>query len=210
VAPNTPLLRARGILPPHVSWKRHFDLDLTPGEIVAILGPNGVGKSTLLSTIVGAATPIEGTCTVDNVPIGHLHGASRRAALAFLSQHDPTPSGFLVREHVALGSRAIDSQRDALQDLGLVELAERRIETLSGGETRRCSLAAAIAQDSRCLIADEPTNHMDPEWVARTGELLKDLADRKQKAILVVLHDIPLARRIADRIVQIEPDGPVG
>ncbi len=201
-------MQALGILPSNLNWKHSLDLTLYAGQIVVVQGPNGAGKTSLLNALTGANTPRHGTCLLDGKPVGRLHGKQRRHTLAYMPQQEPRPAGFTVRERIALGAMDDASVDDAIEALGLHQLANRPVATLSGGEARRCTVAATIAQKSRCLIADEPTNHMDPEWTAKTGRILTRLARESETALLLVLHDTQLAHAIADRIITINPDGP--
>jgi len=206
---TTALLEARQIRPRHLQWKQTVDLAVHAGEIVVIQGPNGAGTTSLLAAINGTDSTHEGLCLVDGQPVATLHGERRRQTLAYMPQQEPQPSGFTVRERVALGAKNTSSIDNALHRLGLQDLANRAVATLSGGEARRCTLAAILAQQSRCLIVDEPTNHMDPDWTERTGQILTTLAKQESRAVLVVLHNLPLANAIADRIITLGPDGTI-
>lgn len=204
------------------------DVSLTvcSGELVALLGPNGAGKSTLLRALLGLARQATGTVTVDGVPVASLSAAARARRMAYLPQHRPLAWPSPVIDVVALGryahgaapgrlgeedARAVDA---ALAACDLDGFARRATDSLSGGELARVHLARALASRADLLLADEPVAELDPRHQLRTAGHIRHFVDAGGGA-LIVLHDVALAARIADRLVflrqgRIASDGPAG
>jgi iron complex transport system ATP-binding protein len=195
-----------------------LDLRLASGECWAVLGPNGAGKTSLLHTLAGLRPPAAGRVLLDGEamagrPRRHV---ARRLGLLLQDSHDPFPAS--VRE-VALAGRfpwhspwageaageraAADA---ALARLGLAPMADRPVQTLSGGERRRLALATLLVQDPALLLLDEPTNHLDVPFQIQTLTLLRALADRG-RALLLVLHDPNLVARFCSHALLLHGDG---
>jgi len=191
---------------------RGVDIAVAPGEMVALLGRNGCGKSTLIRCLAGALTPSAGAVSLLGEP---LAGRSRRAVartLAVAPQDLSVPFAFSVREVVDLGRapyarsllaatrehpRAVD---DARADADLLGLAGRAYQRLSGGEQQRTALAMALAQEPRALLLDEPTVHLDIAHQLALLALLRRLCRERGLAVLAAMHDINLSCLLFDRI----------
>jgi iron complex transport system ATP-binding protein len=190
---------------------RGVDLRLMRGEQVALLGANGSGKSTLLRVLAGAIRPSDGRVEVLGRPIGSWDRTGLARRLTVLPQGMELPHGFRVSEVVALGrvpharSWFADSADDqeavarALADADVAELAGRGVDELSGGERQRVLVALALAQEPRLLLLDEPTAHLDIAHQISLMQLLERLRHSRGLTVLVVLHDLNLASRFADR-----------
>lgn len=193
--------------------------DLHAGEFVALLGLNGSGKSTLLETLAGLLAGYGGSCIVYGK---ELRGYSRRdlsRRVSFLPQWQFGPTGFSVRQIVAMGryphsagwtespedQRAINAALEACQ---CAHLAGRGFQTLSGGERQRALLAAALAQETKILALDEPSAHADPPLQASLFALLRDRASQGHLCIAAV-HDINLAVAFATRAILLHDGGVV-
>jgi energy-coupling factor transport system ATP-binding protein len=162
-------------------------LDVRRGEVVALTGPNGVGKTTLAKIAAGLLVPDEGD--VEHAPA------------AYLAQD---PGRHLVTERVldevALGADVARARR-ALEHVGLAAAADRHPRDLSSGERERLALAAVLATDPELLVLDEPTRGVDPERKQQLCRLLR--AEAPQRGTLVVTHDLLWAAEVADRIVSL-------
>ena len=186
-------------------------LAVRPGELVALVGPNGAGKSTLLRALAGLV-PSDGVAELDGRAVGAWSARERAVRLALVRQATGLDVAFTVREVVELGRaphagwlarlgaadhRAVGA---ALAAMGLAELAERSVRTLSGGEQQRTLLAQALAQDPAVLLLDEPTAHLD---IRHRLDLLARVRrqSRGGRAVVAALHDLDLAARFADRLV---------
>ncbi len=197
---------------------RGLDLTLAPGQLLAVLGPNGVGKTLLLHTLAGIRPPAHGRVLAQ----GRLLSAwSRRELarhLALLPQNVEDPFPATVLETVLLGRHPhisrwrwedagdVQLAREALQSVGLQGYEERDVFTLSGGERRRTAIAAVLVQSAAVFLMDEPTNHLDPSHQLETLQLLRARADAGA-AVMVTIHDANLAARFADRALLIEAAG---
>ena len=163
-------------------------LEVRRGEIVALVGPNGVGKTTLARIAAGLLSPDSGSAT--------------RARAAYLAQD---PGRHLVTERVldevALGAD-VGRARAALAELGLAGDEDRHPRDLSSGERERLALAAVLATSPEILVLDEPTRGVDPERKAELARLLR--SEAPQRGTLVVTHDLPWAAEVADRIVELD------
>jgi len=192
---------------------RGVDLVARAGELVALIGPNGAGKSTLLRVIAGLLRPSSGSVTIDDVDTVMLDRRAIARHIAVVPQVFETLFPFTVREIVALGRTSrlgplgtlgSDDTRAvarALDDIGATDLADRRIDRVSGGERQRAVLAMALAQEAGVLLLDEPTAHLDPAHQRATLERVATLARTRGIAVVAVLHDLNLAAAFASRIV---------
>jgi sulfonate transport system ATP-binding protein len=179
------------------------DLDVAPGEIVAVLGPSGCGKSTLLRQVSGLDAPTSGRVTIDGTPVV---GADPRTAVAF-QEPRLLPWRTLTR-NVALGlppGTAKDAGRARVAQLldlvGLAASAGLRPRQVSGGMAQRASLARALARNPGVLLLDEPFGALDALTRLRMQDLLLDLHAAQPATILLVTHDVEEALYLADRVV---------
>ena len=152
---------------------RGVSLEVEPNEFVGIIGPNGSGKSTLLKCIYRVLKPQAGIVKLDGTDIRELSYKKSAQSVAVLAQHNYYNFEFSVQDVVLMGrsphKRAMerDNAQDyaivaqALETVGMADMAKRSFSTLSGGEQQRVILARALAQQTPCLILDEPTNHLD-------------------------------------------------
>jgi iron complex transport system ATP-binding protein len=198
---------------------------LAAGELVALLGPNGAGKTSLVRLALGLLPSPPGAVTIDDAPLAGLDAAARARQLAYLPQQRPLAWPQRVRDVVALGRFAhgvalgrlggadADAVARALAACDIAPLADRPADTLSGGEMARVHLARALAAEAPLILADEPIAALDPRHQHEVMALFRGFADRGGGA-LVVLHDLALAARYADRLIwmkdgRIVADGPV-
>jgi iron complex transport system ATP-binding protein len=187
-------------------------LDVKPGEVVALAGPNGAGKTTLIRAISGVLKPQTGTVSVDERDLASLPAARRARFLAVVPQARNLPPAFTVWQTVLLGRTPYlgwlgqpgegDRQRVrwAMERTHTFELADRRVEQLSGGEQQRVLLARALAQECPILLLDEPTAHLDLQYQVGLLNLIRELAGEQKLAVLMALHDLNLAALYANRV----------
>ncbi|WP_439580015.1 ABC transporter ATP-binding protein [Elioraea sp.] len=183
-------------------------LTVRGGELVALVGPNGAGKSTLLRVLAGLARPDRGQVTLDGAPLAALAPRVRARRIAWLEQGARAAWGMTVREIAVLGrlphSDAAEAPvATALAAVGLDAMAGRRIDRLSGGEARRAMLARVLATVPEAMLLDEPCADLDPAQGFAVLRLLRAEAG-KGRAVIVVLHDLALAARYADRMVLLD------
>jgi iron complex transport system ATP-binding protein len=200
---------------------RHISLDVNAGEVLALIGPNGVGKSTLIRACGGSLKPIGGRIAIDGQDTYRLRVEDRAKLIAVVPQAVRLPDTFTVFETVLMGRTPYlgwlgrESEKDrsavqaALDRTSTLDLADRPIGELSGGEQQRVLIARALAQSARILLLDEPTAHLDLKHQANILSLVCDLAHEENYAVLIALHDLNLAAQYADRVALLS-NGAVG
>jgi iron complex transport system ATP-binding protein len=193
-------------------------ISFAPGEFVAILGRNGCGKSLTLHTLAGLRPPLSGTVELEGRLLTQLSRRSIAQRLGLLTQDLEEGFASTVMEslligrhpHLALLEREGTADRrlahTALTRVGLSGFAERSAETLSGGEQRRCAMAALLTQDPQVFLLDEPSNHLDPQQQLAVLGLFKEEANRG-RTVIAILHDPTLAARFADSALLLYGDG---
>ena len=174
-----------------------YSEQIPAGSITVIIGPNGCGKSTLLAAIAGDIAPDKGTITIDDVhPI--LTSATSLAAIrAMAVQNQSFTLGFTVRQIVEMAGESTQ----VLHDLGLNEIADRLVTTLSGGEAQRVAIAQAIAQKTPVLLLDEPLAAQDISSRKKIIDLLQRLAD-SGISVVVVAHSTETELTWADKVIK--------
>ncbi len=188
------------------------DGEIRSGAWVAILGPNGAGKSTFLRCLAGTERH-GGVVVVDDVRQGSVPIAEWASTVALVPQQPVVPEAMTVSEYVLLGrtahigwfraEREHDRRRvaEVLDDLDLVDFAERRLDGLSGGELQRVTLARALATDARVLLLDEPTSALDLSHQIGVLELIDRVRRERGLTVVAAMHDLTLAGRFADRLL---------
>ena len=184
------------------------DLTLIPGELVALVGPNGCGKTSLVHALLG-------TVTLDQRPITRWSRQELARRVALVPQREDTPFSWRVEEMVGFGRYArlgplspmTDQDRAAvdraLARCDVTAFRRRAVETLSGGEWQRVRIARALAQEPALLVLDEPTASLDLGHEMELFELVSELV-REGLSALVVTHHLNLAARYADRMLLLE------
>jgi iron complex transport system ATP-binding protein len=217
----SPLLSARNLaigFSPKQTLARDLSLDLLPGEIIFLLGRNGVGKSTLLRTLAGLRDPLSGTISYGSQEIESLSAKAKakyRAVLFPTQLKSPTR----VRELVSLGrlpyadwsgqiSRHDQGEIDrSLLAVGCGDWNDRWVDQLSDGEKQRVLLAKTIAQGTSILLLDEPTAFIDLPQRMELAKVLKRWARQAGRGVILSTHDLDLAMATADQIWILESGG---
>ncbi|HEX4619660.1 MAG TPA: ABC transporter ATP-binding protein [Steroidobacteraceae bacterium] len=197
---------------------RELSIEFAPGEVVAILGRNGSGKTLTLHTLAGLRQSAGGDVALDGVPLPDLKRRAVALRLGLLPQDLEDAFVTTAMETVLIGRHphlalwqwetAEDERlaRAALAAVDMGDFAARRTDTLSGGEQRRVAVAALLAQQPGIFLLDEPTNHLDPHHQLVVLGLFRDLA-RAGRTVITTLHDPTLAARFADRVLLLHGDG---
>jgi putative ABC transport system ATP-binding protein len=187
---------------------RGIDLRVPAGEVVALVGPSGIGKSSLLRCLVRLDEPAGGRVLVDGCDAAELDPCTLRRRVGLVMQAPVMLPGD-VRANLVYGmdSVAPDELVGALAATGLEPaFLDRRARELSGGEMARVAVARALVRDPGALLLDEPTAALDREAAAPIEQLVRDLAGRGL-AVLIVTHDEPQARRVATRTARLTAGG---
>jgi iron complex transport system ATP-binding protein len=187
-------------------------LNVHKGEVLALIGPNGAGKTSLIRAASGVLRPKAGQVSVLGQDITNMTPQLRATHLAVVPQARLLPANFTVHETVLLGRTPYlrwmgkPTHRDqiqvtwALERTNTLELADRLIGELSGGEQQRVLLARALAQDTPILLLDEPTAHLDLRHQSGLLNLVQELAREQHLAVLMALHDLNLVALYSDRV----------
>jgi len=185
--------------------------DVGDGRLVGVVGPNGAGKSTLLRAMNGVVEPVGGTVLVDDEAVHELPSKAASRRIASVPQETSLGFEFTVRETVEMGRHAHvprfgtdpdpEAVERAIERAEVAQFADRDVTSLSGGEKQRVLLARALAQRAPVLLLDEPTASLDVNHQVRTLELVRDLADDADRAVVAAIHDLDLAARYCDELV---------
>ncbi len=191
----------------------NIDIAVKSGQVTALLGPNGAGKSTLLKVLSGE---LPANCQIEYFGKNRdeWQASSLAKHVALLPQHSTLTFPFLAKEVAQLGAIPLTMPNSEIEALALknmritdvAHLAESRYPALSGGEKQRLHLARVLTQltqseDKKLLMLDEPTSALDLPHQHKTLKIARDLADRDNAAVVVVLHDLNLAAQYSDRLV---------
>jgi iron complex transport system ATP-binding protein len=184
------------------------------GEKICIIGPNGCGKSTLLKAIAGLIKS-EGEIYFSGIPMTKMKRWEIASKVAILRQNESIYFSYTVYETVLLGrylhikggifgsptKHDKDIVLECIERVGLIDVMDRQINTLSGGQLQRVFLAKALAQEPSLILLDEPTNHLDLKYQIELVEYLREWTQKDGNTVIGVLHDINLAMHFADKIL---------
>lgn len=187
---------------------KNISLDINDGECVILLGPNGVGKSTLISLLLGANKPQEGNIYFDNISIKEIKSKDKAAQIAYIPQviegtdltvFDTVLLGRLPYYKIYPTKADIDLVDFYLNKFNLSKLKEKQTNEISGGERQIVSIARGFIQDSKTIIFDEPTSNLDISTQLRVINFIKE--EKKNKSFIISMHDINQALQIGDKFV---------
>lgn len=195
--------------------------EVSEGEKICVIGPNGCGKTTLLKAIAGLIKT-KGEVYLSGAPISKLKRSQIASKIALLRQNETLFFSYTVYETVMLGrylhikgrlfgapgKKDRDFVLYCLEKVGLIDVKDRQINTLSGGQLQRVFLAKALAQEPKLILLDEPTNHLDLKFQIELVEYMKEWSKEEGHSVIGVMHDINLAMHFADKILLLS-DGQV-
>ncbi len=195
-----------------VSVFREINLSAREGELVALLGINGIGKSTLLNTITSLIPPIEGTITINNQDVTCFSKKKLAKIISYVSTRQIKESNLLARDLIGMGrhphtgwmgqlnKKDKEAVYQAAVDVNATHLLDKPMSNLSDGERQRVMIARALAQDTPVMVLDEPTAFLDIYNRYEIIGLLRNTAWNKGKTIVYSTHDLSIASRVSDKI----------
>ena len=196
----------------------NLDLNFEAGKLIALVGGNGIGKSTLLRTLTGIQKPLSGTVTLNEKDIHHYESLALAQNLSLVLTEKLPPSNLTVFELIALGRQpytnwlgklSADDLEKINQAIALTHidhLIDKKHHEISDGQLQIVLIARALAQDTPLIILDEPTTHLDLFHKVSVFKLLKKLSQETNKCILFSTHDIDLAIQLSDEMIVMTED----
>lgn len=196
-----------------------INLTLQSGKLASLIGANGVGKSTLLKTLMGFLPKLEGSLLLDGKDISEFSQRALARQISIVLTQKPEVQNLTVEEIVGLGRspytgffgklHANDQQivDESITAVGIEKLKNRMIQTLSDGERQKVMIAKALAQQTPVIFLDEPTAFLDFSSKVETFQLLQRMAHEMGKLVLLSTHDLELAVRFSDTLLQVNGDG---
>lgn len=195
-----------------------FSFQLEEGKLYTLIGKNGMGKSTLIKTMSRLLPPISGTIELENTSLQQLSNEQFAQTISFVFTNQPVNKELSVYELIALGRQPYTNwmhQLDAndekiieesIEVTQLKTLQDKKLHQLSDGQLQRAFVARAIAQDTKIILLDEPSNHLDLYHKVQLFRLLKQLCITQNKCILFSCHDLDLALQLSDGMLVIKEE----
>jgi len=212
------MARSLGIAVGQRQLVTELSLEFRRGEMTAILGRNGSGKTLTLHTLAGLRRPQQGTVRLGGVSLEQMKRRDVARRIGLLMQDFEESFTTTALESVLIGrhphldpwqwetSEDERIARESLARVNMQDFANRTTDALSGGERRRVAIASLLAQSPQIFLLDEPTNHLDPQHQLAVLELFRALADAG-RTVIATLHDPTLAARFSDRVILLFGDG---
>ena len=197
---------------------KNLNLSLEKGKLIALIGANGIGKSTLLRTLTGIQKPLSGGVFLNTVNIEELEPLALAQEMSLVLTEKLPPSNLTVYELIALGRQPytnwigkltpedIAKVNEAMELTQINHLASKKHYEISDGQLQKVLIARALAQDTALIILDEPTTHLDLQHKVSVFKLLKKLAHETGKCILFSTHDIDMAIQLSDEMIIMTPE----
>lgn len=196
------------------------DLEVTKGQVIALIGPSGAGKSTLIRCINRLVNPTSGTATLDGVDLTSLGSSGlrrERRRMGMIFQEYALVERLTVMENVLSGRLGyvgfwrsflrkfpqadVDEAYRLLDRVGLLHMADKRADTLSGGQRQRVGICRALIQNPALLLVDEPTASLDPKTSREIMRLITEMCKERGLAAIINIHDVNLAQMFVQRVV---------
>lgn len=197
---------------------KSINIEVNPGELVAVVGVNGVGKSTLLRTLSGLQSPLAGNVFIEDKEVNAIDPSLLASLISLVLTDQPISKNLSVFELVALGRQPYTNWigslgksdlreiTNALKLVAIEDLQHKKCFELSDGQLQKALIARALSQNTPLVILDEPTTHLDLYHKAYVLKLLKRLTRKTNKAILFASHEINLTIQLCDKIILLQDD----
>ena len=189
---------------------RDVDISVDEGEIVSLLGPNGVGKTTLMKCLCGILKPSHGKVMVNNTDLSNISLRDRSKLIAYVPQR-VTRIHSTVMDYILVGRRPyidvnvrkedMDVVWEVVHAMDLDRFAVKYLDTLSGGEFQKVQIARALVQEAGTLLLDEPTSNLDISNAYETMHIIRDIARERNVGVIMIAHDLNMAIHLSDRLV---------
>lgn len=190
-----------------------INFELKQGELVGVIGANGIGKSTLLKTITRTEQLLAGEIYINGKPLATINGINLAKEISVVLTDNVSQTNLSVQELIALGRQPYtnwvgtlseadkEKTKEAIAAIQIADLAEKKCYELSDGQLQKVMLARALAQDTAIIVLDEPTTHLDLYHKVSVLKLLQKLAKETQKTILFSTHEINVTLSLCDKII---------